>query len=289
MAEQNAVPVRGFLLHITHYDPKWLKGKDTERPFDLDLGLELIDTMAEVGLNLLVIDCADGVAYASHPELTRDYTVPMSRLEALVRRAAEHDIEVVPKLNFSQSRYHWHNGWFRPHDRPFDTEEYWRLAFEVIDELIEVCQPPRFFHVGMDEDHSRAYSQYIEAIKMLRRGLAERNLRPVIWNDSSLGGDYLVHAEKSLAAEKAIPKDVVQVIWNYQRPQSENILRLVREGFDVWGGPGRTPELVETWRKDIIRLGGKGLLLTNWIHCGPENRAELVGFLRTLGPACSGG
>jgi len=89
MAERGVVPIRGFLMHITHYDPKWCRAKTEEKPFDLDMGLEIVDTMAEVGLNLLVIDCADGVAYRSHPELARHYTVPMSHLEKLAARAGE--------------------------------------------------------------------------------------------------------------------------------------------------------------------------------------------------------
>ena len=281
------VPIRGFLLHLTHYDPRWNKQKPWERPFDLDLGLEIIDTMAEVGLNLLVIDCADGVAYKSHPELKRRYTVPMSTLEALVQRAQAHQIEVVPKLNFSQSRYHRHNDWFRPYHELFDNNEYWEHAFQIIDELIEVCQPPRFFHIGMDEDHDRAYSQYTQAINTLHQGLSERGLRPVIWNDSSHKGRALIHAEKSLAAEKAIPKDIVQVVWDYQSPQPEIIQRLKEEGFEVWGAPGRTRELVAAWRQDILRYGGTGLLLTPWIPCRPSNRPQFLNFLHALGPVCS--
>ena len=289
MTHLDAVPVRGFLLHITHYDPRWVRRKPRERPFDLDLGLEIIEVMAEVGLNLLVIDCADGVAYKSHPELARKYTVPMEHLEALVQCAAEHEIEVVPKLNFAQSHYHHHNDWFRPHNELFDNEEYWQRAFQIIDELIEVCRPPRFFHVGMDEDHRRAHSQYIEAIRTLREGLAERGLRTVIWNDSSHGGRALVHAEKSLAAEKAIPKEIIQVVWDYRSPQPEIIRRLAKEGFDVWGAPGGTPEMVSAWRQDLIRHGGKGLLLTRWVPCQRSNRSQFMSLLQTAGRACSKG
>ena len=76
MAKEGVIPVRGFLIHISHYDPRWCKVKLREKPFDLDLGLEIIDTMWEVGLNLLVIDCADGVRYKSHPELARNIPCP---------------------------------------------------------------------------------------------------------------------------------------------------------------------------------------------------------------------
>jgi hypothetical protein len=120
--------VRGFLIHISHYDPKWCAEKETEKPFNL---------------------------------------------------------KVVPKINFSRSHYHQHNSWFRPHEKLFDSEKYWPLAFEVIDELIRELEPEHFFHIGMDEDHSRSYTQYVTAINTLHSGLKERGLRTIIWNDSA--------------------------------------------------------------------------------------------------------
>lgn len=288
MVRESVIPVRGFLIHISHYDPEWCKVKSREKPFDLDLGLEIVDTMREVGLNLLIIDCADGVRYKSHPELTRKYTVPITHLEELANRAQEKGIEVVPKLNFSQSRYHQHNDWFRPHNKLFDNDEYWRIAFEIIDEIIQTCHPRRYFHIGMDEDHDRAHSQYIEAILRLRSGLKERGLRTIIWNDSSYGGRILVHAEKSLVAEKKIPKDIVQVLWDYSNVQPKIIHRLVQEGFEVWGAPGPSAEKVLKWRQTILDYGGKGLLLTMWIPCSKSNRFKLLQFIRTAGSICKG-
>ena len=286
MAE-NTIPVRGFLIHITHYDPEWCKNKSKEKPFDLDLGLEIVDAMSETGLNLLVIDCADGVRYESHPELARDYTVPMRYLTKIVDRAREKNIEVVPKLNFSQSSRYRHNDWFRPYNDLFDNDEYWEIAFELIDELIHICHPQHYFHIGMDEDHDRAHSQYIEAIQTLHNGLKERGLRAIIWNDSSHGGRALVHAEKSRVAEKKIAKDIVQVVWDYRRARPEIVKRLVQQGFDVWGAPGWDAEKVREWKQAILQHGGKGLLLTQWIPCVSSNRSKLLQFIRTVGPVCS--
>jgi hypothetical protein len=289
MAEEGVIPIRGFLIHITHYDPKWYAAKADEQPFDLNVGLELVDAMAEAGLNLLIIDCADGVRYESHPELARHYSVPMDHLETLVRRARANNIEVVPKLNFAQSHYHRHNDWFRPHNALFDNDEYWRLAFELIDELIEVCQPRRFFHIGMDEDHSRSYMQYVDAILRLHSGLEERGLRTIIWNDCLHLGrpDAVIHAEKSLLAEAQIPKDIVQIPWHYQVVAPAIIQHLVQAGFETWAAPGRTPELVSGWKRAILEHAGSGLLLTLWIPCVESNRVQLLDLIRTLGPICS--
>jgi len=285
---KRALPVRGYLLHITHYDPRWYEAKENEQPFDLDVGLAVVDAMAEAAMNLLVVDCADGVTYASHPELVRPYSVPMATFEALLARANERGIEVVPKLNFSQSGLHHHNDWFRPHNQLFDNDEYWRLAFEVIDELVEVASPPRFFHVGMDEDHWRSYDQYVAAIERLHAGLYDRGLRTVIWNDSAcLWPQAAIHRDKSMVAEARTPRDVVQVLWDYSGANLEILGRIRNAGFEVWGAPGRTAGMVGAMREGVKAVGGTGLLLTQWIPCVEANRETLLAHVRTLGPLCA--
>jgi len=294
MARTRTLPVRGYLIHLTHYDPAWFQRKARERPFDLEVALGILDALAAERFNLLVIDCEDGVRYRSHPELAKRYSAPMKRLEALVKAARDRKLEVVPKLNFSRSYWHHHNDWLlapgeRWHDH-FDDEPYWAKAFEVVDELIALCRPKRFFHVGMDEDHDRAYSQYIEAIKRLHAGLKQRKLRPLIWNDTGIGyGSGLIHAEKSLTAEKAIPRDVVQVLWQYSTVPAADIRRIRKQGFELWGAPGsRDPRVTARFRDAVIEAGGKGLLMTAWIPCRAANRKTLLDRIAAMGPIYRG-
>jgi hypothetical protein len=260
MGRTHKIPVRAFLMHITHYDPKWFREKPREKPFDLKLGLEVIDELAKHKFNTLIIDCEDGVIFKSHPELARHYSVPMGVLKRLVLRAHSYGMDVIPKTNFSRSRIHKHNHWMNPHSsRHFDTPQYWETAFELIDELIKVCRPKRFYHIGMDEDHDRTFHQYFNAILTLHEGLRKRGLRPVIWNDTAHGGIALIHARKSRAAERVIPHDVVQVVWDYSRPQGKIVKRLVDAGFDVWGAPGwPQAKKARLWREALKSHGGKG-------------------------------
>ncbi len=286
----NVLPIRGFLIHFTHYDPVWYVRKAREKPFDLKVALDVVDAMAEADMNLLVIDVADGVKYKSHPELERRYSVPMGHLKRLVQRARKSGIEVVPKLNFAQSGRHHHNEWFRPHNRLFDSEKYWKLGFELIDELIGVCGPERFFHVGMDEDHDRSCRQFAEAVRALAEGLKARGLRAAMWKDTPvIGGAWECHGEKSRAAEKTTPKDVVQVPWGYREVEPELVRHLRRKGFDVWGATGGNPELVRQWRGAVLRYGGTGILLTCWRPCRPGNRKRMLDQIRTCGPLCKEG
>lgn len=156
---------RGLLIHFSHYDPNWIQRKTKEERFDLRTGLKVVAAMADVGMNLLVIDIEDGVVFKNHPELRRRYSVPIAQLETLARAARERGIDVVPKLNFSKSHHHLHDEWLRPHTHLENwlqgRTRYWRTARDVIAEAVRACKPRRFFHIGMDEDHSRSLRQYV--------------------------------------------------------------------------------------------------------------------------------
>jgi len=291
MATGKTLAVRGFLIHLTHYDPVWYRRKSRENPFDLEVALEVVDALAEEGFNLLVIDVADAVKYRSHPELARRYTVPMKQLEKLAAAARRKGLEVAPKLNFSRSSgVHHHNDWMLgPKEEwyhHFDDEAWWKKGFE----LIGVCKPKRFLHVGMDEDHDRSYSQYIQTVKGLHAGLKKRKLRTLIWNDTGIEYDSgMIHAEKSLTAETAIPKDIVQVLWRYDAVPAASIKRIAKLGFDLWGAPGpRSAAGAAAFREAVLRAGGKGLLMTMWIPCRPSNRRKLLDGIHRMGPVYRG-
>jgi hypothetical protein len=287
-SQSEILPIRGFLVHLTHYDPRWNARKARERPFDPEVAAEVVEAMAESGMNLLVIDIADAVKYRGYPELQRRYTVPMQRLRDLTKRAASAGLEVVPKLNFSQSHWHGHNDWFRPHHELFDNEEYWRRAFEVIDQVTHVTRPRRFFHIGMDEDHDRSYTLYAEAIQRLRDGLHERNLRAVMWNDSAcMWPQAYIHLEKALFAEKRIARDIVQLVWDYRGTEPKIFRRLKRRGFELWGAPGSKPENAARCRDALLRIGGVGAIITQWVPLRPGQRKALLRTVRSCGAVLS--
>ena len=294
MSASKKPAVRGYLLHLTHYDPVWWKRKAKEKPFDLEVALEVVQTLADEDFNLLIVDCADAVAYRSHPELKRRYTVPMDQLRTLASAARKQGLEVVPKLNFARSQLHHHNDWMLGPEEQwyehFDDDAYWKKAFQLVDELIAACRPKRFFHVGMDEDHDRSLVQYARAIEALRTGLRKRKLRTLIWNDTGIEyASGLVHAERSLVAEEAIPRDIVQVLWRYQGVPAASIKRLRREGFELWGAPGwRQRKETIRFRDAVLAAGGKGLLMTMWIPCRPANRRKMLEAIRQMGPVYRG-
>jgi len=289
MTESAMPETRGYLLHLSHYDPHWVRHKAEEQPFDGETGLEIAAALDRAGFNLLAIDCADAVEYESHPELSRHYTIPMKTLETLATAARERGIQVVPKLNFSRSYWHRHNDWMlgpdeRWHDH-FDDNEYWRKGFELIDELIAVCRPDRFFHVGMDEDHDRTHTQYVAAIERLHSGLKERNLRTIIWNDTAVSTPHgLVHNEKSLAAETEIPKDIVHVLWDYDSVPGDAVRRIRQRDLELWVAPGAgDPMQTRAFRDVALQHGATGMFMTTWSPCNQSTRKRLLEGIERMG------
>ena len=282
--------VRGYLLHLTHYDPVWVRNKADEEPFDPAVARAVVDALAEQGFNTLLIGVSDGVVYRSHPEWRRPYSQPMDVLRSLADHARDRGIEIIPKLNFSRSEINCHNHWMRApgekwHEH-FDDDVAWQWAADAIDEVIDACRPERFFHVGMDEDHDRSYTQYVRATGRLRDLLAERGLRTVCWSDSAIGyptGE--IHREKSEAAEADGPRDVVRLLWNYGSVPAEQMRRIRERGFELWGAPGwQDPAQMTAFRDALLAVGGTGLVMTRWIPCVESNREHFLEIIRTLGP-----
>lgn len=294
MPQTRAPRYRGYLLHLTHYDPRWTARKSREAPWDLEVALAVVEALGEEGFNLLVVDCADAVKYQSHPEFARRYTHPMRDLATLAAAAHARGLEVAPKLNFARGEINTHNHWMRAPGEAwyahFDDGVYWLTAFELIDELTDACQSTRFFHIGMDEDHDRSYTQYAQAIKTLHAGLKKRKLRTLVWNDSGIKySSGLIHAEKSVFAEQHIPKDVTQVLWQYGTVPEADIRRIREEGFPLWAAPGwRKPEQAIGFRDAMLRAGGEGLLMTTWSPLRKSNRAALLAGIRRMGPIYRG-
>lgn len=124
----------------------------------------------------------------------------------------------------------------------------------------------------------------------LPAGLKQRKLRTIIWNDTPI--DYapgLIHAEKSLTAEEAIPRDIVQVIWDYGSVPADAVRRICELGFDLWGAPGaRDRDQVTRFRDAVLSHGGKGLFMTTWSPCHKSNHDWLLRTIREMGPLYRG-
>ena len=284
--------INSYLLHLGYNMWADREVPDAHSPYivakpylrcDKSLWNDVLHRMVQIGMNLVVIDLGEGVKYDSHPELAVIDSWTPQELRAELVRIRQMGLEPIPKLNFSTC----HDAWLGPYSRMVSTRAYYDVCKELIAEVTSLFDKPRFFHIGMDEENHRSYRHYVRAIKTLRAGLRQRKLRTVVWNDTALENSmWDQFAEKCLVAERQLPKDVVQVPWCYDRALPNVVKRLVGHGFDVWGAPGPTAERIQAWKRDILRLGGKGLLFTRWIPCIRKNRKELLNLIKTAGEVC---
>ncbi|NQZ69871.1 MAG: hypothetical protein HRT89_17585 [Lentisphaeria bacterium] len=292
MTKEKQLSILGYIMHLTHYDPVWIDRKKSETPFDLDMAYEALDLMAAGGLNTLGIDIEDGVRFSTHPELTRHYSSSMDILAKLVERGRSLGFEIIPKFNFSKSAHHQHDLWLSPHHVLDDTSDYFDIAFEVIDEALDICKPERFLHVCMDEDTHRSDRAYTEAIFELHRRCKNRNLKSIVWNDSTCLSTHMLECtQKTIYAEDHIPKDVVQIPWTYGAVTFSNVERIkqiIAKGFETWIAPGSSPGYVARWRKIALEIGMKGMILTAWQPMNRKYQDSILNGLKNLAPLYSG-
>ena len=153
-------PVHAVLLHLGHnmwceWLPDGVKAKIAES-FQPDLKLRMkeelwrrvTDCMAEKKLNMLVIDIGEGLVYPSHPELAIEGSWTPDKLRGEILRLRAQGIEAIPKLNFSAT----HDGWLKHYHRMLTTPKYYEVVKDVIRDVAEIFQTPRFFHLGFDEE-----------------------------------------------------------------------------------------------------------------------------------------
>ena len=195
-AREWAHPYRPFL---TFDDPTW----DA-----------LLKEMAAVGMNMVVIDLGDAVQYQSHPEIAVKNAWTPEKLRSELAKMRKLGLEPIPKLNFAAT----HDIWMGEYSRMVSTKTYYNVCRDLIAEVIELFDYPRFFHLGMDEETAQHQSRFDYAV--IRQNdlwwgdlyfyigeVEKKGVRSWIWSD------YAWHYPELFY--KKMPKSVLQSNWYY--------------------------------------------------------------------------
>ena len=170
--------------------------------------------LAGSGCNQIVIDLAEILRYPSHPELGVEGSWSVERMRTEIARLRGMGFEVIPKMNFSTG----HDTWLKEYHMMVSTPEYYRVCEDLITEVCEIFDHPRFFHLGYDEE---TFDQQVpNRIAIVRQGelwwhdflwfvkvVEKRGARPWIWSDRAWH-----HKDEFL---KRMPKSVLQSNWYY--------------------------------------------------------------------------
>lgn len=273
-------------------------------PVNEDIWRRSTDLLVEKGMNMVVIDLGEGVAYPRRPELAIEGSWPVEKLRAELARLRAAGLEPIPKLNFSNT----HNGWLKHYRRLVSTGEYYRVCEDVIRDAVEIFDSPRFLHLGYDEETDSHQSGF--DFIMVRQGelwwndflwfvkTAEKvGVRPWVWSD------YCWHHPDYV---KRCPKCVLQSNWYYDeqmegfdipnmkehRALVQAFVDLEKAGFDQvpcgsnWNsgyrrknGPKRNEsmrELVPFCRKVIAPERLKGFMMASWVQCVTEGNLQTI-------------
>jgi hypothetical protein len=265
------------------------------------------ERMAQVGMNQIVIDVAEGLAYRSHPELAATGAWTASEMRDEIQRLKSMGIEAIPKLNFSAS----HDAWLNDYAHMVSSPTYYRVCAEVIAEVADVFGQPALFHIGMDEEtagHQRRQSKAVirqhelwyHDLAFFAQQVEDAGCRPWMWADR-----IWHHRDEFL---DKVPRSIVQSNWYYldefSFPEDEpgftgepqlswirvQTYRVLDEaGFDQvpCGGSYRTPtSMANTVRYcdqviDESRL--LGYMTAPWYATMPDKREQLLAAVDQVG------
>ena len=154
------------------------------------------------------------MVYPSHPELAVKGSWSVERLRAELARLRGMGFEVIPKMNFSAC----HDTWLKEYHRMVSTKKYYQVCEDLIKDVAEIFDRPRFFHLGYDEETAAHQAQHLFAV--CRQGelwwhdflwfakvTEKAGCRPWIWSD------YIwKHKDEFI---NRMPKSVLQSNWYY--------------------------------------------------------------------------
>ncbi len=270
-----------------------------------DLWRQATDHMAKRGYNMLVIDVGEALVYPSHPELAITGSWTPDRMRDEVIRLRGRGIEAIPKLNFSAT----HDGWLKDYHRMICTPKYYEVVRDVIRDVVEVFDTPRFIHLGWDEERAewsgnrnyfvmRAGDLWWHDFLYTVKCAEDCGVRPWVWSDCG--------PHKPEYFDRC-PKGVLQSPWYYDAYNAklsmdkkenphwwklQNILDLDRHGFEQvpcgsnWVGHVRRHLkmdaddvmglVVKFCRERVSAKSLKGFQMAPWASCDTEENLQKV-------------
>ena len=261
---------------------------------DFGVWRRVTEEMAACGYNMIVIDLGEAMVYPSHPELAAKGALDPAAMRQELDRLRGLGLEPIPKVNFSTA----HDAWLGVYERMVSTETYYRVCSDVLRDVAEIFDTPRFVHLGYDEETASHQARY--SCSIVRQGelwwhdflwfaetVRKTGMRPWIWSD------FIWHHRDDFL--KRMPRDVMQSNWYYgaefdaaklandfQRMRVKCYEDLDKAGFDQvpcgsnWSCDESLPNTVAFARRTISSARLKGFLNAPWYFPSPVREQKLI-------------
>jgi Glycosyl hydrolase family 20, catalytic domain len=248
--DANAKPKPWRALHLLDYN--------TDAALDA-LGQNL-PTLAQRGINVIILEVDYNFAFKSHPELKRgDNPITREgarRFAALCRKSnirlipefqsLGHQswkaetfplLTVYPKFDLTPGAFPNNEGIYCREWNPLNAE-VWQVVFKLLDEIIDAFRADAM-HVGMDEVFLLGSEQspstkgqdpavlFAKAVNELHQHLVgKRRVEMLMWSDRLVDGqkydlgEWEASKNGTAAAIDMIPKDIIMCPWHYEVRES---------------------------------------------------------------------
>ena len=294
--------IKGILIHIgtnLWYEvgnnrgegkKVWQSAASEKMRFDKALFDELTEYLPQCGINTVVLDLADGIAYKSHPELAIEGSIGRDELNSMISRLNSLGLKIIPKLNFSTC----HDTWLKDYSRMVSTQPYYDVCRDLINEVCEIFKP-EIVHLGMDEENYENQRNYDVAIvrqndlwwhdlRFFVSEVEKNGARACIWSD------YARHRPDEFV-EKC-PRSVIQCPWYYFAEFGDSLeekytvrlapfTRFEKEGYTVIAGGSNEyfkeniSLLNKFCKENISEQNYRGIIQTTWAPTTEEWREML--------------
>ena len=111
----------------------------------------VVEEAAKSGINTILFEVDNAVELGSHPEIAVEGAWSRRRMRKEIARCRELGITLIPKFNFSTG----HCYWLGEYRNKISTIEYYKLCNDIIKEVYELFDHPKYIHLGMDEEDAR--------------------------------------------------------------------------------------------------------------------------------------
>lgn len=256
-----------------------------------------LDVMSRLGFNFAVFEIGGHFESSTHPECCIKPSWTKAQIKNLVSYAKSRGIVPVPGIN---SIGHlgsgplicpimgMEDGKKAPVVSNLADPDFYRIYFEMMDELSDLFGNPEYFHIGTDEfahsdgvqllegaSEKKGHEYYAEFLERVNQHLAPKGIRPVIWhdmladdnkyNDRTDEKNEPANGRLTFKAFDSMPRSTIINYWCYSPHKTYRILEdMAGKGFDIWVSPWYNVKGIEQLCAEGFRLGAKAVLGTTW-------------------------
>ena len=271
---------------------------------DKETWRKTIDFLPSCGIDTVLIDMGEGVQYESHPELAVKGSWSKAEFRQELDRIRSLGLTPLPKFNFSAG----HNAWMKDHAYTIGTEYHNQVCKELIEEVIELFDRPKFFHLGLEEEDLE--SQSSQPVAMVRSSLRKtsdslflfdvcrnKGVRPWIWVDANTIAGF--GGEETFKAN--IPKDVLLSNWYYGiiknqpgspvTPAALLYQKIGQWGYDqvptvsTWSWHLNAKQTMRYCKENVNNNSLLGYMTAPWLFTVPNNYYGLLNDTFVFGKA----